>query len=546
MRRALPLLAAACGLLIAGCEEGSTRPACPKGELCLEFGNTGDLLSLDPYKGGTTSESQAVGEFFTPLLESAPDGQPVPGVATKWETSPDGLTWTFHLRDMVWSDGVPVTADDFVYGLRRLFDPKTASDQASQLYPIKDAKPVNEGKMPLTAVGAAAPDPHTLVVTLEHPWPILPYYANSLLMSPTPKHAVEKYGDAWVQPQNYVGNGPYLPVSSKLGDKVVARKNPRYFDAAKICFDEIRFYPTIDAISAERRVKRGELDVNTRIQSNRVEYLRKPGQMPDYVRVHPWVGVTYLAYNMRDVPALKDVRVRRALSMAIDRDFITKKLLRGEQQPAYGFVPPGMVDYSNGPRVDWADWPFEKRQAEARRLLAEAGYGPRNPLKIDIKHRNTSDPSLVMPAIQADWKAIGVIATLSPNESQIAYESYRNRDFQVADAGWVGGNNAMDYLYMQRADVGTQNYGGYDNPAYDAVLDQADQERDLGKREAILKQAERIILADAPVSSTFFMVNLNLVSPRIVGWVDNSLDAHRIRFMCFKDAAARVAALPKQ
>jgi len=545
VRPALPLILAAVGALLAGCG-GSTRPACPAGELCLEFGNTGDLISLDPYKGGTTSELQAVGEFFTPLLDTAPDGEPVPGVATKWETSPDGLTWTFHLRDMVWSDGVPVTAEDFVFGLQRLFDPKTASDQASQIYAIKNSKAVNEGKLPLSAVGASAPDPHTLVITLEHPWPILPYYANSLVMTPTPKHAVEKYGDAWVQPQNYVGNGPYLPVSVKLGDKVVARKNPRYFDAAKICFDQVSFYPTIDAVSAERRVKRGELDVNTRIQSNRVEYLRRPGQMPDYVRVHPWVGVTYLAYNMRDVPALKDLRVRRALSMAIDREFLTKKLLRGGQQPAYGFVPPGMVDYKDGPRVDWADWPFEKRQAEARRLLAEAGYGPKNPLKIDIKHRNTADPSLVMPAVQADWKSIGVLATLTPNESQIAYEAYRTRDFQVADAGWVNGNNAMDYLYMQRSDVGTQNYGEYKNPKYDALLDEADQERDLAKRAEILKKAERIILDDAPVTATFFMVNQNLVSPRIVGWVDNSLDTHRIRFMCFKDAAARVAALPKQ
>jgi oligopeptide transport system substrate-binding protein len=205
-----------------------------------------------------------------------------------------------------------------------------------------------------------------------------------------------------------------------------------------------------------------------------------------------------------------------------------------------------MVDYKDGPRVDWADWPLEKRQAEARRLLAEAGYGPKNPLKIEIKHRNTSEPALVQPAVQADWKSIGVIATLSPNESQIAYESYRNRDFQVADAGWVNGNNAMDYLYMQRSDTGSQNYGEYKNPKYDALLDQADQERDLAKRAEILKKAERIILDDAPVTGTFFMVNQNLVSPRIVGWVDNSLDTHRIRFMCFKDAAARVARLPKQ
>jgi oligopeptide transport system substrate-binding protein len=183
----------------------------------------------------------------------------------------------------------------------------------------------------------------------------------------------------------------------------------------------------------------------------------------------------------------------------------------------------------------WAAWPLERRQRAARALLAQAGYGPDHPLKIEIKHRNSADPTLVMPAIQADWKAIGVDAGLVQNEVQIAYASYRTRDFQVADAAWIADyNDAMSFLYLQQSATGPQNYGDYKNPVFDRLLAQADNEPDAGRRAQYLAEAERIMLADSPVAPTFFYVNKNLVSPRITGWVDNIVDHHRTRYLCVK------------
>jgi oligopeptide transport system substrate-binding protein len=352
-----------------------------------------------------------------------------------------------------------------------------------------------------------------------------------------PRHVVEKWGSAWTQPRHWVSNGPYVITASRLGDYVKAVKNPRFYEADKVCVDEVYYYATPDTISAERRVKRGELDLSTDIQSNRIALLRK--EIPAYVRTHTYLGVSYLAYNT-NIKALKDRRVRLALTMAVDRDFITRKLMRGGQVPAYTFVPPGVANYPLTAAPAWSTWSFERRQAAAKALLAQAGYGPRNPLKVEIKHRNSADPTLIMPSIQADWKAIGVDARLAQNETQIAYAAYRSRDFQVADAAWIGDyNDAMSFLYLQQSATGPQNYGDYNNPLYDKLLAQADSEPNVKLRAGYLAQAERVMLGDAPVAPIFFYVNKNLVNPRVTGWVDNIIDHHRTRYLCIAGAGRK-------
>ncbi len=536
-------LAVLAAVFVSGCgEKPPSRPPCPEGKLCMTIGNGSEPLTLDPHKATGTWEDRVISDVTVGLIQSAPDGSPMPGMAQSWDTSEDGLTWTFHLRDAVWSDGVPVTADDFVFSLRRILNPTTASEYASLLYFIKNAQPVNEGKLPPEAVGAEAPNARTLVIHLEHPAPYLLELAKHQTMYPAPKHAVEKWGDGWVQPGRYLSNGPYLLKEWRLGDYIHLVKNPKFYDADTVCVDEVYYYPTNDAISAERRVKRGELDANTDIQSNRIAFLKE--EIPDYVRVHTYLGVTYLAFNT-NLPKLKDKRVREALNMAIDRDFITKKLLRGGQEPAYTFVPPGVANYNSATPPHWASWPLERRQAEARRLLAEAGYTPAHPLHIEIKHRNTPDPMLYMPAVQADWKEIGVDVQLLQEETQIAYSDYRVRNFDVADAGWIADyNDAMSFLYLQQSSTGPQNYGDYKNPAYDALLLKADNEPDAQIRAGYLADAEAMMLEDAPVAPIYFAVNKNLVNPRITGWTDNILDQHRSRFLCAADRAPPAKTTP--
>jgi oligopeptide transport system substrate-binding protein len=227
--------------------------------------------------------------------------------------------------------------------------------------------------------------------------------------------------------------------------------------------------------------------------------------------------------------------------MAIDREFIVEKLRRGGEAPAYGFVPPGVANYPGGVKVAWADMPFAQRQAEARRLLAEAGYGPANPLKVELTHRGI-DHGTIFPSIQADWKAVGVQATLAGYESQIAYQAYRTRDFEIGDMGWVADyDDALTFLALNESTAGSQNYSDYKNPAYDGLLEQANNEPDLQKRAALLMRAEKILIDDYTVIPLFFLVTKNLVNPRVTGWIDNIGDEHRKRWLCFKDAAARRA-----
>lgn len=523
-------------LALASCSKGPSRAPCPEGKVCLMVGNTTEPATLDPHTSTGTWEDRIQSDMFMGLTQSAADGSTIPGVAESWEVSADGLTWTFHLRESYWSDGVPVTADDFVFSLRRVLDPTTASEYAALLFFIKGAQPINDGKAALDTLGVRAVDARTLEIKVEHPAAYLPELTKHHVLYPVPKHVVLREGAAWIRPGKMVSNGPYVLSDWKLGDYVKAVRNPRFWEADKLCIDEIRYYPTTDSISAERRVERGELDVNTDIQSNRIAFLRT--KLPGYVRTNTYLGTTYIAFNNNPKSGyapFRDRRVRQALAMSIDREFITYKLFRGGQQPAKTMVPPGVANYRPVKPPYWFDWPLERRQAEARKLLAAAGFGPNRPLKLEIKHRNTPDPMLYMPAVQADWKAIGVKVTLAQQETQIAYADYRARAFQAADAAWVADyNDATSFLDLQRSWYGPQNYGDYNNPAYDALMTKADSEPDPVKRADYMAEAEHMMLEDAPIAPVYFYINKNLVNPRVTGWVDNLVDHHRTRWLCLK------------
>ncbi len=528
--RRLTLIAAMLALVLVGaCQHKSHRPPCPPGALCLAYGNGAEPTSLDPVHIDGVWESNIVSQLIVGLTRPDENGLPQPGIATSWTSSPDGLTWTFHLREAKWSDGVPVTADDFVFGIQRELDPRTASQSAWLLYPfLQNAAAVNAGKLPLSAAGVEAPDPHTLVLHLSHPWPLLPAYATGRILWPVPRHVVERWGDAWTRPGHFVSDGPYTLVSWRLGDAVVVRKNPLFFDADQVCYNEVDFTPSADLISNERSVAAGDLDVSA-VQSNRVRYLSRT-ELQRFLHIAPQFGTFYLAFNMKD-PALSDVRVRQALSMAIDRDFIAQKLLHAGQQPAYSLVPLGLPGYGAGPRTAWARWSLARRQSQARLLLAAAGYGPEHPLKLTIKQLNGPDHLTYMPSVQADWKAVGVDARLQQEDTQVAYSDLEIHDFQVGLAGWVAAD-PIAYLDLLRSDTGGQNFGQYANQRYDAELNAAGDSLDIAVRAQHMKSAETIILADAAIAPLYYTSSRGLVHPQITGWVNNPFDTHPISHLC--------------
>lgn len=524
--------------LLGSCQGEVQRPPCPAGQTCLMWGNTLDPNTLDPQLMYSLSEFAIVGDLIMGLTADAPDASVVPGMAERWETSPDGLVWTFHLRDAVWSDGRPVTADDFVYAYRRILKPETAASYAYLVYIFKNAQPISEGKMAPETLGVRAVNPRTLELTLEHPAPHLPELLKHSAFYPVPRHVVERYGADWVQPGRFVSNGPYVFKEWRLGDYLRIEKNPRFWEADKICIDRVDFLPTPDSVSAERRVARGELDVNTSFQSNRYAMLKKPGYLDKHVRAVTQLALNYLSFNTKEVPALRDRRVRRALSESIDREFITGKLMRAGQIPAYSFVPPGIASYEPGAKLDYAGKPIEARYAEARALLAAAGYGPDRPLVIELKSGNTPDALQITQAIQADWTAIGVKVTLQASEGQINFADLLARNYQVGLSGWSADfNDPTTFLTLLKSDTGAQNFGDYNSPVFDGFLAAADQEADIAKRARLLRQAEQTMLDDEAVAPINFGVSRNLVNPKITGWVDNPADFHRVRWLCMKDQA---------
>jgi oligopeptide transport system substrate-binding protein len=501
--------------------------------LTLRRGISAQVDTLDPHRSSAAWENIVIGDMFHGLMQHTPDGQVIPAVADSWEISEDGLTWTFRLKETVWSDGTPLTANDFVYALRRIQDPAVASQYSSLLYVIKNAEEVNNTTLPPEELGARAIDDYTLELTLAKPAPYLLGLLTHYTTFPVPQHIVEQYGDAWIQPDNIEVNGPYKLVYWVSGDQIVTEKNPLFYEADTLCFERVAYFEITDLAAVERRVDAGELDINNDFDGGRKAEIDR--RLPGWARTYPALLTTYWSFNSSIEP-FDDVRVRKALSMALDREFLVNQVLTPGFVPANSFVPPAINNYeTDRPTLEWADRPREERLVEARRLLEEAGFGPDNPLKFEYIYRSTGDNPKAAPVAQSNWNEIApwVDAEILLQDTKVLYARLRQSDFQVADGGWLADyNDPLNYLYLLDSATGQQNYGNYANPEFDALLQQASQERDLVKRAEIFAKAEAIMLEEAPITPMWFEVTKNLVDPTLTGWAENAEDNHRSRWLC--------------
>ena len=526
------ILVSVSALALVNC--GGGRPA-PTDEIVIHRGNNAEPLSLDPHKASGTWENNIIGDMFVGLFTEDPNARPVTGMAESWEVSDDGLVWTFHLREAQWSDGVPVTAADFVYAWRRIANPETGAQYVSLLYPIVGVAAVSRGDAPPEAIGVNAIDERTLEIRLENPAPYLPGLLTHYTTFPLPQHIVEQFGDEWVRPENIEVNGPYKLIDWRTNNFVHLSRNPLFFDNENACIDEVYYYPTVDNSAAGRRVRNGELDLNMEFPGQQMEFLRR--EIPDYVRVHPYMGTVYFSINTT-LEQFSDPGVRNALGMAIDREFIANEILRAGQLPAYSLVPPGIDNYGGGVEASWAGIPVEQRRVMARDLLLAAGFGPDNPFRFEYTYRATADNPRVAPVVQNDWSAIAdwVQPELIVNDTQIHYDNLRAADFQIADGGWIADyNDPYNFLFLGEYRSVPMNYSRYNNPEYDALVELANREQDLEVRAGMLAQAEQMLIDDMPIIPLVFYVNKNLVNPRVTGWVDNLTDIHRTRYLCFAD-----------
>jgi oligopeptide transport system substrate-binding protein len=496
----------------------------------LHRGNQNDPDTLDPHKATGQWESNILGDMFLGLTTEDAAANPTPGAAESWTTSADGLVWTFRMRQgAVWSDGVPVTAHDFVYSLRRQLDPATASQYASMLYDIAGAEAVNAGKAALDTLGVRAIDDMTLEITLTHPATYLPQLLMHQITYPVPKHVIDKVGDNWVRPENYVSNGAFRLMAFRPTDHVRVVKNERFHDAANVKIDEIFYYPTDDSQAALKRFRTGELDLNIGFPSQQIDFLRK--NMADTLHVATLVNVRYVAMNTARKP-FDDIRVRQAIALAINREVITRDILRAGEQPAYSLVPPGTAGYEGGPRLAFEQWPMDKRIADAKLLLKEAGYGPEKPLSFRYNYIADNDSRSVAAALQGMWRAIGINVELVSSEKKVHYNTVRAGDYDVSENNWFADfNDAKNFLFLTQPSANDMNVSKYGNMEFEALIRESDQQTDPVVRADIMKKAEAMMLADSPITPLYYGVSRNLVQTWVKGWENNLLNVHRSRFL---------------
>ena len=496
----------------------------------LDIANQGEPLSLDPHKCSGTWENNIIGNMFIGLTTEDAHSNVVPGMAERWDISPDGLTWTFYLRQAHWSDGEPCNAHDFQFAFRRILNPENLAQYASILYPIKNAEPVNNGHMPPDAVGVTALDDLTLEIRLENPAAFLPALLKHYTAYPVPKHKVRQFGDNWIKPENIVVNGPYTLRRWWSNYIVHISRNPRFWDNSNVELEDLYFYPGNDVNAAARRVQSGECGWSSRFPSNQVDELRR--ELPGFVHVAPFLTCNYFSINTKR-PQFRDVRVRQALTMAYDRDFVATHIYRTGERAAYSFVPPGIANYPGGARYRWADMSIEDKRAEAQRLLRAAGFGPNNPLRFEFSHRNTSDNPRVAVVAQSSWREIApwVVCDLRGVEAQVHYDNLRARRYDIGDGAWTADyNDAKNYLYLLETRTGPQNYCDYSNPVFDQLVAQSDSEADPAVRGQLMARAEQIALDDAAICTSVFINSTNLVHPDLTGYQDNLEDIHRARW----------------
>ncbi len=516
-------------LALLTCAVAACSPP-PRGDapMTLNRGNGSELKSLDPHYIDLTSEANVLGDILTGLVTENAAGAPIPGAATSWEVSADGKTWTFHIRDHVWSDDVPVTSQDFVYAYRRLLEPKRAAPYAYNIWIFKNAHDVNDGKLPGTALGVEAPDDKTLILHLEHPAPYLLELLMHQTAYPVPRHVLEVKGDAWSRPENYVGNGAYLPKKWVPNDHLTLVKNPLFYDARNVKIEIVNYFPTQDTQAALKQMRAGELDTQTPLPATEIIWLRK--HMPHTLQMADYLGTSYIAINCVR-PPFNDPRMREALSLAFNREAVNEKVLRLGEKAAYALVPPGTANYPGTAQLRFKSLPYPDRIKRARALMVEMGYGPNK--HFHTTYETTADPDNVRVAatMQQMLRQIYVDMDILRIDAPIHYRNLQVHDFDLGGAAWIGDfNDASNFLDLLRSDGGN-NYGQYKNPKFDALMDQAQLESDAKKRGELMAEAEQIALDENAIIPTRFRKTQDLVQPYVRNWIPNLRNFNHSRWL---------------
>jgi oligopeptide transport system substrate-binding protein len=524
IRALLVLLLAVAAL--GGCshrQSGGPGGAAPRGAAILLRGLAAEPDSLDPQKARTDEAQRVLRDICEGLTTLDKSGAVAPGIAEKWQVSADGKTYTFTLRhDARWSNGAPVVAADFVAGLRRLVDPATGSQYAEVVNVIENASDIVAGRKPPDTLGVVAPGPYTVIVRLRTPAPYLP----ALLSHPStcPVNPVTLVNDrgAYARPGHLPSDGPFVLSQWVHGSYISLTRNRDYWNDAATRLDGVKYLITADENAELTLYRAGQLDVTDAIPRAQYGWIR--AHLGKQLHIAPELGVYFYGFNLQRAPFKGDLKVRRALAMVIDREKLARLVLRSGELPAYGWVPPGVADYTPQ-SPDYRSLPMAQRIAEARRLYAEAGYSAARPLRFELRYNTGEIHAELAIAIASMWQqALGAQVTLRAEEFSSLMQDIDRGNVQMFRSSWIGDyNDAYTFAQWFKSDFGI-NLTHYHDPQYDDLVNRAAAETDPAKRRALLEQAERVMLADQPVIPIYFYVSKHLVKPRVTGWYGNIMN----------------------
>jgi len=492
----------------------------------LHRGLSSDPESVDPHKARSVQAGEVLRDIGEGLLSYSATGELVAGTADEWSISDDGLTYTLHIREGArWSNGDPVTAQHFLFSLRRLVDPATAAFYAQLLDSIVNAQEIIAGDAAPTDLGVEAVDDRTLVITLVRPTP----YLLSLLTYPStfPVHpgSIAEHGEEFTRAGNLLSNGAYKLDAWAPGSVLELSRNEHYWNNAATAIDEVRHHVIVQEMTELNRYRAGEVQITGSVPPDSFEQVRE--EYPDELHIAPYLGVYYYGFNLTKPPFKDSPQLREALSMAVDRDVLVANITGRGEAPAYSWVPPGVDNYEPR-RFSYAAQTQDERTAHARRLLHEAGYGADNPLQIELRYNTSDTQQRIALAVQSMWREVlGVETTLVNEEFQVLLANMREREItQVFRSSWIGDyNDAHTFLSIMEGG-NASNMPGYKNDEFDSLMQRAAEQVDPDRRRLYLEEAERVLLADHPVIPLYFYVSKHLVSPDVIGWGDNVLDYH--------------------
>lgn len=503
-------------------------------EIVINRDSGNDPATLDQHHSSTVNEGYILRDLYEGLVTFDGQGEVIPGVAQSWNISPDGLTYVFHLRkNAKWSNGEPVTAGDFDFSFRRIMNPKTAAGYANVLYAIKNAREVNTGKLPPEQLGVEAVDDHTLKITLTAPTAYFLSLLTHQTSYPINRKAVEKYGDKFTAPGNLVSNGAYTLASFTPNDKIVLKKNPDFWDAKDVRIDVVNWMPFEQPATCMRRFEANEVDICSTVAAEQMDYINT--NLKQYLRISPYFGINYL--NVRGEPdsKLRDPRVRQAISMVIDRDFLANEIRRGLLLSKYSMVPTGTKNYvENAPELPYSNQDMLDREDKAKELMKEAGVTPGS-LSVKLRYATSINNKNTMIAIADMLKNIGINAEQDEVEGATYFNYLQEKGmYDFAYQAWIGDYNDP-YSFLSLFTTGNYfNYSDWSNKDYDALIDKSETMTDTKARAETLAKAERILLSEVPVIPLLASSSQALVSDKVEGYSDNVMNTHATRWLSFK------------